>query len=282
MIPRLRWWRLPLMLLLQLQLLNWPSVSSFVSSTKRPLRLARWVAEASPPDDTAATAAAESAVRETENWARHFVEPLNLCPWAAASLAEQGAIRYVHTTSATRQDMSRVVEAEAGRLLRRGQSSDAAAAAAAVDPHTAITFIVCPQLYADDFPSFHDLCVWLDEDFLATAAVPEGVQLPDDDDEFEFENDYDGEEESEDWQLGDLVIAAGFHPQWEFGGEDADSAVHWEKRSPCPTVSLVFAEAIDGAEAATAKIGDHNRRVLLELGNDKVQGIYRDVVGRAI
>ena len=35
-------------------------------------------------------AEAVESVQEVARWAGNFVEPLNLCPWAAASLAENG------------------------------------------------------------------------------------------------------------------------------------------------------------------------------------------------
>lgn len=242
---------------------------------------------------------AVAQVGETARWAKEFVEPLNLCPWATASLSERGATRYVHTVATTPQELAAVIEIEALNLLRRkehhfevakhavcedpsqnGTAFDvtfrrrAAHNLAAVDINTAITFIIIPAFAAESFEDFHDFCVWLDEKFFAEATIPEAFQSTSsvNDEYAEVEEDQESIEETEQIRLGDLVITAGFHPLWEYGG--SDPAVDWEKRSPLPTISLVHAEAIDGAEAVTAKIADHNYDVLSNLGTKEIQSIY--------
>lgn len=64
---------------------------------------------------------------------------------------------------------------------------------------------------------------------------------------------------------------AGFHPLWTFGGLPGNDPVHFEKRAPHPTISLVHAAAIAHAQAATAKIAAHNEAVLSELGSAALQ-----------
>ena len=178
---------------------------------------------------------------------------MNLCPWAAPSLAAQGAVQYVLTSASSEEDFVKIISSEAESLLRRGDD---------VDVNTAITFIVAPCFEPESFPEFYDFVVWLDEEYLESASPP---------------SEYLSEDE--DCRLGDFVIAAGFHPLWSYSGEDPSAPVHFEKRSPFPTVSLVYASAIDGLEASTIKIGEHNRKVLTELGEEKVQQMYSDVIG---
>jgi len=84
----------------------------------------------------------------------------------------------------------------------------------------------------------------------------------------------------DDWpeDLGDDVIIAPFHPNWEFGADDSDddmdddqeeaaaSSLNYEKRSPYPLVSLVSTRVVENAgEAVTNTIGEHNRDVLLSI-----------------
>ena len=235
-----------------------------------------------------------------------------------STLIIKQAVKYVHTSATTREALAEVIQDAAGALLLARQQqqqqqqqqngggneggdveSGSTPPAVQSDVNTAITFVVAPHFAPDDFVEFSDFCIWLDEEFLADAPPPErwvdNLELEDEereyykddergDDDDDDDDEDDHEDELEEWTLGDLVIAAGFHPLWEFGGEEATggagSPVHWEKRSPSPVVSLVHADAIEGAAAATAKIADHNREVLLGLGADEVRRRYlRDVLG---
>lgn len=78
--------------------------------------------------------------------------------------------------------------------------------------------------------------------------------------------------------LGDHIAVAGFHPDWVFGGEEPACPVHWEKRSPHPTVSIIHAEAIAHAEAATESISETNERILEELGFDSLEARFKSQV----
>ena len=108
------------------------------------------------------------------------------------------------------------------------------AAASDVDPTAAIVFLVAPFYEADDFPAFLQSVEALEDDVMPI----------------------------------DEVQIAGFHPAWAFGGVPDDDPLHFEKRAPHPTVSLVL---VDGLEHAnSAKIAADNERTLAALGVDAV------------
>ena len=74
----------------------------------------------------------------------------------------------------------------------------------------------------------------------------------------------------------DEVQIAGFHPAWAFGGVPDDDPLHFEKRAPHPTVSLVL---VDGLEHAnSAKIAADNERTLAALGVDAVARAFAGFV----
>ena len=109
---------------------------------------------------------------------------------------------------------------------------DLAKSSDAVDPTAAIVFLVAPFYEPDDFPAF-----------LRSVEALEDDVLP-----------------------FDEVQMAGFHPEWAFGGVPDDDPLHFEKRAPHPTVSLVL---VDGLEHAnSAKIAADNERTLAALGVD--------------
>ena len=116
------------------------------------------------------------------------------------------------------------------------------AAASDVDPTAAIVFLVAPFYEADDFPAF-----------LRSVEALEDDVLP-----------------------FDEVQMAGFHPEWAFGGVPDDDPLHFEKRAPHPTVSLVL---VDGLEHAnSAKIAADNERTLAALGVDAVARAFAGFV----
>ena len=106
------------------------------------------------------------------------------------------------------------------------------AAASDVDPTAAIVFLVAPFYEARDFPAFLRSIEALEDDVMPI----------------------------------DEVQIAGFHPAWAFGGVPDDDPLHFEKRAPHPTVSLVL---VDGLEHAnSAKIAADNERILSQMGVD--------------
>ena len=116
------------------------------------------------------------------------------------------------------------------------------AAASDVDPTAAIVFLVAPFYEPDDFPAF-----------LRSVEALEDDVLP-----------------------FDEVQMAGFHPEWAFGGVPDDDPLHFEKRAPHPTVSLVL---VDGLEHAnSAKIAADNERTLSQLGVDAVARAFAGFV----
>ena len=118
------------------------------------------------------------------------------------------------------------------------------AAASDLDPTAAIVFLVAPFYEARDFPAF-----------LRSVEALEDDVLP-------LEND--------------AVQIAGFHPAWAFGGVPDDDPLHFEKRAPHPTVSLVL---VDGLEHAnSAKIAADNERILSQMGVDAVARAFAGFV----
>jgi len=116
------------------------------------------------------------------------------------------------------------------------------AAASDVDPTAAIVFLVAPFYEARDFPAF-----------LRSVEALEDDVLP-----------------------FDEVQIAGFHPAWAFGGVPDDDPLHFEKRAPHPTVSLVL---VDGLEHAnSAKIAADNERTLSQMGVDAVARAFAGFV----
>ncbi len=116
------------------------------------------------------------------------------------------------------------------------------AAASDVDPTAAIVFLVAPFYEADDFPAFLQSVEALEDDVMPI----------------------------------DEVQIAGFHPAWAFGGVPDDDPLHFEKRAPHPTVSLVL---VDGLEHAnSAKIAADNERTLAALGVDAVARAFAGFV----
>ena len=116
------------------------------------------------------------------------------------------------------------------------------AAASDVDPTAAIVFLVAPFYEARDFPAFLRSIEALEDDVLPF----------------------------------DEVQIAGFHPAWAFGGVPDDDPLHFEKRAPHPTVSLVL---VDGLEHAnSAKIAADNERTLSQMGLDAVARAFAGFV----
>ena len=116
------------------------------------------------------------------------------------------------------------------------------AAASDVDPTAAIVFLVAPFYEARDFPAF-----------LRSVEALEDDVLP-----------------------FDEVQMAGFHPEWAFGGVPDDDPLHFEKRAPHPTVSLVLVEGLEHANSA--KIAADNERTLAALGVDAVARAFAGFV----
>lgn len=132
----------------------------------------------------------------------------------------------------------------------------------------ATTLLVAPHFLRDDFEAFNDFVIWLEEDMFGAS-----VGLASD-------GGSDGGEDGE--LLGDAVAVAGFHPLWKFGGCDDEAAIHWEKRSPHPTISLIRAADIAGAlaERTTAAIAEANEATLAAIGHEQLASHFANRVVR--
>jgi hypothetical protein len=119
------------------------------------------------------------------------------------------------------------------------------------------TILALPNLLSDDFLSWHFFTEELAGD------LDEGGKLE---------------------EVGDDVLIAVFHPQFEFGGIDKeDEVLNFEKRAPIPIINLLRTEAIDrGIEKGiTAEsIRDHNEEVLRTEGLAAVQQAFMGVLRR--
>ena len=165
-----------------------------------------------------------------------WIAEVNLCPFARKSLETSDAISYVVTEA----DNQKAFYAAAVACAR-----DLAQSADAVDPTAAIVFLVAPFYEARDFPAFLRSVEALEDDVMPEAS-------------------------------DDAIQIAGFHPAWAFGGVPDDDPLHFEKRAPHPTVSLVL---VDGLEHAnSAKIAADNERTLAALGVDAVARAFAGFV----
>ena len=109
----------------------------------------------------------------------------------------------------------------------------------------ATTMLIAPD-YAGDIEQFYSLYVWL-TDLLESGDEP---------------------------VLDDGVQPAFFHPEWSFEGMSADSALHYEKRAPCPVVNLlrradldeVVATGLKAGRIVNQEIAEHNAAELERTG----------------
>lgn len=189
------------------------------------------------------------AVQQTWAWCRHFVLPLQLCPWARGSLETPSALQIFLVDNPDinpkgRDFYSKLVEDVGYRL--QGFLEDASPTM-----ESAVIFFV---VFADkirndqfteptDFGDFYDWFLDLEDN----------------------------------WKYMDSVIVAPFHPDWAFMEEP--ESLQFEKRSPYPTVTLVSAKVVDAAgEAATEKIGKDNERKLLSKPLEELQTLWNQCI----
>jgi hypothetical protein len=188
----------------------------------------------------------DAAVDETMRWCQNFVLPLQLCPWAAASLAAQddGAIQMYTVSSPT--EMKDAIDS-ASRLFHEGITKTKK-----LDPSTAISFVVCEDL-TWEFGDFYDWFCEVEESY------------------WDIENDEDGS------YIQDKITLAPFHPDWAFDGDDV--SLSFEKKAPYPTVTLVWTAVIDAAgEVVTNKIAEQNEATLCDKGAAELGKMYQEGV----
>jgi hypothetical protein len=113
------------------------------------------------------------------------------------------------------------------------------------------TILALPNLFAEDFMEFHSFTEDLADDLEVGGKLE---------------------------HVGDDVLIAVFHPQFEFGGlEEEEEVLNFEKRAPIPIINLLRTEAIDRgiAKGITAEsIREHNEEALLEEGLEGVQQAF--------
>jgi uncharacterized protein len=198
-----------------------------------------------------------NALEETWRWCRDFVVPLNLCPWASASVSTESALQlYVIPPEISRDEMVSITESAAQRLVELIQRKPELA-------KVAIFFLVLTpstssrsSSWYDDFYSYYEWFQQLEDDW-----IDQGFERDDDED------------------VHNLITLAAFHPEWEFG-EETPGGLDFEKRSPHPTLTLVWTETIDTAgPEATERIAQHNAQILgQDMTQKQVEELYKRVV----
>jgi uncharacterized protein len=104
---------------------------------------------------------------ETWRWCKDFVVPLNLCPWAAASVRSKGALKIYVVDQA--QDVQNAVE-DASKGLREAIATDK------VDSNVAISFIVTTDYW--EFGSFYSWFLDLEEAYLDDSSFDDVTLAP--------------------------------------------------------------------------------------------------------
>ena len=236
-------------------------------------------------------------LHQTWRWCQDFVVPLDLCPWAAASVASPGAMQfYMVSDDSTIQDknrdaskmlspdrVERIVRDVAERFVDTIQNSQA------IDPTSdlskvGIAFVVLRDeeninsgsssnnnkyRWYQSFPEFYQWFIDVEDEW-----IDQGEQTPLD-------------------SVYNLVTLAAFHPDWEFGTNpntplddiEKERCMNFEKQSPHPTITLVWTGTIEAAgQQATERIAEHNQKVLQEeLTLSELQTLYDErVMGGAM
>lgn len=86
----------------------------------------------------------------------------------------------------------------------------------------------------------------------------------------------------------DEIGIAFFYPNWTFDGLESTDPVHFERRAPWPTVSILrkaeigikVKEALDKDIILSQKIQDDNEKTLRQSGYDKLQSMMKCVMQR--
>jgi hypothetical protein len=223
-----------------------------------------------------------SPLAVTWRWCRDFVVPLQLCPWAAASVNTPGAIQFyvvpVSSNDVTGDQLVQIVEIVARQFRDRiliGQGDKD------VDHRkVAIAFIVLANTaydatsestsWIESFPSFYEWFTQFEDDW-----IDEGL--------------YSMTDDEEEATIYDAMTLAAFHPDWEYENgaihaEDSSTTngLDFEKKSPFPTLTLVSTETIDAAgPEVTERIAQQNARVLqAEMTLEQLQKLYQQAVWR--
>jgi hypothetical protein len=184
----------------------------------------------------------QKAAQLAWKWCANFVASHGLCPWAAASVAEKGAIQlYVVDGPIMRFEgaLCNVSFLFHNDTILKGQR----------DPNTAITFCIFIPSGEDEY-DFGSFLAWYED------AEERWFDLADEDP----------------GHAANFVTWAPFHPDWEYSVHDA---VSFEKKSPFPTVSIVATSVIDKAgPAVTDQIARKNAETLKAKPRDEWKTLY--------
>ena len=189
--------------------------------------------------------------KETWNWCRNFIVPMQLCPWARKSLETTSALQiyvsYISTTNNPKKEQqTRVVKDVA--LAYRDYIQEFPALES-----TAIFFIIFPDTVTDlsSSSSFMDFYEWFE-------------QLEDD------------------WDIDEVTVAA-FSPDWQFGDDtDETLSLEFEKKSPYPTITLVSTKVIEQAgPAATEQISHQNYHTLSQKSPSELQQLWQESISES-
>jgi hypothetical protein len=190
--------------------------------------------------------------KETWNWCRNFIVPLQLCPWARKSLETASALQIyvpssINNSNPNKEQQTRVVKDVALAFREYIQEFPALES-------TAIFFIIFPDQMMDSksssssSSSFMDFYEWFE-------------QLEDD------------------WDIEQVTVAA-FSPAWQFGDDtDETLSLEFEKKSPYPTITLVSTKVIDQAgPAATEQIANQNYDTLTQKSPSELQQLWQESI----
>jgi hypothetical protein len=184
--------------------------------------------------------------KETWNWCRNFIVPMQLCPWARKSLETTSALQmYVPSISSNKnpkkEQQTRVVKDVAFAYRDYIQEFPALES-------TAIFFVIFPGKMMDSSSSFMDFYEWFE-------------QLEDD------------------WDIDEVTVAA-FNPDWQFGDDtDETLSLEFEKKSPYPTITLVSTKVIEQAgPAATEQISHQNYDTLTQKSPSELKQLWQESI----
>jgi hypothetical protein len=205
------------------------------------------------------------AVQQTWNWCQHFILPLQLCPWARASMETPQALQiFVVEEDAISQD-----------AINHHNAADVQSMYYSLMDGVGRRFEDFLEEQPDDSSSIESAAIFFVVFVESSSSSSKENRLSAQQHSMkDFGDFYDWFcllEET--WELFETVIPAPFHPDWSFAGEP--ESLQFEKRSPHPTISLVSARVVDAAgEAATKQIGKHNEQVLLSKTAEELQVLW--------
>jgi hypothetical protein len=226
---------------------------------------------------TGAATAIEAAAQQMWNWCIRFVVPHHLCPWAAASVATHHVISFYMVVTKTKEEestcittlttttLSKILDLVTRDFWNATQSNPPNITHESIE-NTAIAFIV-----------------FLNDDDI--DMISDGI---DDDSFMKFYQQFmrleeEGSTSSSDWEWEDIFTLAPFHPHWRFqenhADDDDDDVLNFEKKTPFPTISMVYTSVIERAgEMATQQILERNEETLYQKRFQEWNHLYNAAI----